>query len=444
MICDLFKKSEPWMAENMIAVCDLCFSTPSHETVNLGFLYGVSLAYPDSEIVFYADPRHQTVLVDTIERRKLNLKNICFIPVLANRRSTPLGIIQSFWRCHLILRDMRKRNIKTILFLSCLPFHHYIIKLLLTLKNYSSLCCAIVLHGDAECLSGRPSSATQLIGDETVKCCLLKRLLLIPPKNIFPKLFRAVKKIMCKCYNVIVDISSISFDYKKSLYFLHSNRVRYVALSNHVVKNAAKYVNTDFLNIQTLVHPAVFHEKKQLPENTYPIFAIFGYGNTGLLQRLNMALAHKGVTSGFEIRIIGMDSRGTDIYPWVKAPIKKFLKSEEMEALAQDVDMFMILYEKSRYTLCCSSSPVEALSYYKPILYTDNDCINSFNDDQHSPIGICCDSVDTMAIEIQNIVANYGAFRKKLINYRKGIDKKRQLVDIKNNLDQLRLILTFS
>lgn len=117
-------------------------------------------------------------------------------------------------------------------------------------------------------------------------------------------------------------------------------------LSSHIVRNEQNYINVNFLNVHTLIHNAVFHIKKSIPLNPYPKFAIFCYGNAGLLQRLNMALALRGVTSGFEIRIIGMDSRGTNLYPWVVAPIKKFLLSKEMEELAHDVDMFMILYEK--------------------------------------------------------------------------------------------------
>ena len=45
-----------------LAVCDLCLSNEIHETVNLGFLYGVSLIQPKQDIYFYADKGHQEVI----------------------------------------------------------------------------------------------------------------------------------------------------------------------------------------------------------------------------------------------------------------------------------------------------------------------------------------------------------------------------------------------
>ena len=38
-----------------LAVCDLCLSNEIHETVNLGFLYGLSLIYPKQDIKYEQD-----------------------------------------------------------------------------------------------------------------------------------------------------------------------------------------------------------------------------------------------------------------------------------------------------------------------------------------------------------------------------------------------------
>ena len=42
----------------MIVVCDLLCKSMSHEKVNSGFIYGLSLAFPGEAIRFYADATH--------------------------------------------------------------------------------------------------------------------------------------------------------------------------------------------------------------------------------------------------------------------------------------------------------------------------------------------------------------------------------------------------
>lgn len=111
---------------------------------------------------------------------------------------------------------MRKRNIKTILFLSCLPFHHYIVKFLLSRKIFSGLSCVIVLHGDAESLTGKPSSATELLTNEVVGKNLLKRLLSTSQKIFFQNFIGLVKRnflmyiVRCQIFLVLSLIIKIA------------------------------------------------------------------------------------------------------------------------------------------------------------------------------------------------------------------------------------------
>jgi hypothetical protein len=108
-----------------------------------------------------------------------------------------------------------------------------------------------------------------------------------------------------------------------------------------------------------------------------------------------------------------------------------------MERQAMDIDVFLILYDKSRYRLSCSGSMLESLSMIKPIVHLENDCINQFNT-TINPIGICCYSLDEYVGKLVDIIENYDSYQITFANFRKNIMKLRDECGIDKSVPQIR------
>jgi hypothetical protein len=233
-------------------------------------------------------------------------------------------------------------------------------------------------------------------------------------------------------------ISTKLFPEKKMLLWKHSADFKYISLSPHVVVNAERYIDTKELNIHTVVLPTIFAEPIPQPNNEHVKFATFGYGNSLMLHNVVFQLSQKELKRPYEIRIIGMDDRGTDGFPNITCPSPgKVLDRSDMEKYAKDIDMFLILYDKSRYRLSCSGSILESLSYTKPILHFNNDCINTFNKHEN-PIGICCNSLEEFVCKMEDIIENYETYIREFQTFRKNILKLRNECAIENSLTQLK------
>lgn len=222
------------------------------------------------------------------------------------------------------------------------------------------------------------------------------------------------------------------------LLWKHSVDYKYICLSPHIIKNAERYIDTKKLNMHTVVLPTFFAEPTPQPNNEYVKFAIFGYGNPLMLHNILVQLSQKKIKQPYEIHIIGMDNKGTDDFSNVTCPSPgKKLNRSEMEKYAKDIDVFLILYDISRYRLSCTGSILESLSYTKPILHFNNDCINAFNKHEY-PIGICCNSLDEFVCKMEDIIENYEAYIPEFQKFRKNILKLRNECSIENSLTQLR------
>jgi hypothetical protein len=148
-------------------------------------------------------------------------------------------------------------------------------------------------------------------------------------------------------------------------------------------------------------------------------------------------LSLREINNKYEIRIIGMDNSELSMYKQINCPSPgKRLSREDMEKYAEDIDMFLILYDQSLYRVSCSGSIMESLSYQKPILHFNNDCINYFNNN-NSPIGIRVNSIDdfvnTMIFEIEN----YENFKDKDKIFQKNILTLRDKYKIENSINEL-------
>ncbi len=427
----------------MIAVCDLCCSNKSHETPNLGFLYGLCLAFPDKEITFFSDYSLWKNLQYNAVEKNIDLKNISHHSIIINPNETILAYFWNLFVIPYIFFLFKKKKITAVLFLATNSFQNYIIKYISQCKIFSALRYAIVLHGALDSLTetfAHDTSPTHNLCTYEPKKALWNRLF-DEPSKIFIKVYR---KFIYKISNTLKLVNrklTPAINFKKSLLYKQDKNINYIILSRHIIKALPQYIDISQLKIFPIPMPAVFTSPLPSTKNTYLKIAIFGYGNTSVLYTLNKALSLCNITKNYEIRIIGMDARGTSEFPHVTQPIKGVLSRSEMESMLIDIDMFLILYEKHRYTLSCSASIIEAHSYCKPILYLDNPCIDFFNHEDR-PIGISCPDIEVMASTFTEIVNNYDIFKNKLEHFRHNIIIQREEIDIKKYASSLKDILS--
>ena len=65
----------------MIIICEPTCRGVSHEKFNSGFIYGLSLAYPQETIRFYADITHIEAIKNILIHDKVIIDNIEYIPI---------------------------------------------------------------------------------------------------------------------------------------------------------------------------------------------------------------------------------------------------------------------------------------------------------------------------------------------------------------------------
>ncbi|WP_302149079.1 hypothetical protein [uncultured Desulfovibrio sp.] len=421
----------------MIAVCELNCKNTSHETPNLGFIYGLLLAYPTEPILFFAHSSHWDVLKKNANEKSLDTAKVLFQPIIPYPKTSPLALLWNFFLIAYIFYRIRSLEARAVLFLSTSSAQNYIIKFLMDKIKCALKTCVIVLHGALDTLATPNFTITQHSAIESLKhkslfakilACNIRDL----PKKVFSKVTFYAKKISRHL--------AINIDLKKSILYKNSQSIKYIALAQHIQDNLGQYIDTTNIQVHVLTLPAVFACPCAAAPNQFLKIAVFGYGHSAMLYRLNVALAKCDIQKDYEIRIIGMDGSATEDFPHVTHPIRRVLKRTEMEALASDIDMFLILYEKERYILSCSGSIIEAHSYVKPVLYLDNPCINAFNPPEN-PVGIACANIDEMATTLTEIINNFEEFRPTLQKFKSNMLAQRDKIDIRNNLETLRAIV---
>ncbi|MFZ3383860.1 MAG: hypothetical protein WA144_08045, partial [Candidatus Methanoperedens sp.] len=326
-----------------------------------------------------------------------------------------------------------------IFFLSFTPAILYVIKKLKQKSKFLNMKFTLVLHGSFENIANGYDKPAEL--SLPIKKIKNKYIIQRIGQTKFIDLPRKARMAITPFINRFMPSQLIFtklFTDRKMLLWKHSSDFKYIALSPHVIKNAVNYIDVKDLNIHTVVLPTVFAEPTSAPNNEYVKFAIFGYGNPLMLHNIVIQLSQKKLKKRYEIRIIGMDNRGTESFPNITCPSPgKVLDRSEMEKYAQDIDMFLILYDISRYQLSCSGSILESLSYTKPILHFNNDCINTFNKPEN-PIGICCNSLEEFVSKMEDIIENYEMYIHEFQTFRNNILKLRDECAIENSLTQLR------
>jgi hypothetical protein len=430
----------------MIIICEPLCKEMSHEKVNSGFIYGLSLAFPDEKIRLYADSTHIEAIKKILAHDKIYINHIEYRSISFGLHSTFIEVIRYYFLFYQMFAEVVILGADKIFFLSFSPTILYVIKKLKEKTNFVQLKFTFVLHGAFESIADDTPLYPGIIlprNEIPVSIALEK-------KSFLEKICQTrLSEIPMKIWNrIIMHLPVIHFPWpkflldfftvKKMMEWNHSADYRYVALSPHVTRNAAKYIDTEKFNLYTVILPTFFVAPTPSPINDHVKFAIFGYGNSLVLHNVAYKLSQKKINKSYEIRIIGMDNRGTEDFVNVTCTSKgERLERDEMEKHAKDIDAFLILYDKTKYRLSCSGSILESLSYTKPMIHFDNDCINQFNK-MERPIGIRCDSFDEYVNKLEDIIENYDSYKTTFLGYRANILKLREECAIEKSVPDLR------
>ena len=185
--------------------------------------------------------------------------------------------------------------------------------------------------------------------------------------------------------------------------------------------------------------PTNFVKAKPFSKNSYVKFATFGFDDSLVMYNVANMLSQRRISRPYEIRIIGMDSRGTESFPNViPTSDGRQLERHQMEFLAEDIDAFLILYDKSRYRLICGGSILESLSLVSPVIHFDNDCINYFNKEA-LPIGYKFNNLVEYIDKLVDIINNYDSHHNHFESFRRNIEILRKNCSVAAYAPQLRV-----
>lgn len=444
---------------NMIIICEPQCKGISHEKFNSGYIYGLRLSYPEETIRFYAETSHIVAIKNILFHDNIIIENIEFIPIsyrdIRNNQDiySIVGMVTYYLLFKKIFSDLLEIGINKIFFLSYTPTILYVIKKLKQKPKFQEMKFTFVLHGDFENIADGYDKPVGLsipikilpntsVGHQVSQMEFIDLFYKVP-RYIRFKIMEVTKQLLGVFGMPWRFICPILFSTKKMLLWNHSSDFKYIANSPHIITNAGRYINVEKLNIYTVVLPTVFAQPIPQPHNEYVKFATFGYGDSLMLHNVAFLLSQKKVTKPYEIRIIGMDNRGTDGLENITCPGSgKVLDRAEMEKYAFDIDMFLILYDITRYRLGCSGTILESLSYMKPILHFNNDCVNYFSPPE-KPVGICCENLDDFVCKLLDIIENYESYIPEFQIYRENIMKLREKYAIINSIPQLQESFTW-
>lgn len=428
----------------MIIVCEPQCKAFSHEKFNSGFLYGLRMAFPGQKICFYGDASHIAALQKMLTHDRVSIENMEYRPVRFRTSQSLLRIVGYVRLLLGVLRETRAAGADKIFFLSFNPEILYLLKTFKKTREFRMMKFTLVLHGGFESIApdsaGTGAPARPAIFNER---SLFEKIRRTKLTDIPARTLSVFHRVVDRLFSPWRALSRRLFTEKEILLWRHSGDFRYISLSPHATRNARRYLDVERLNFHTVILPMIFADVRPPEKNQYAKFAMFGYGDSLALRELLNALSNRKIDGAYEIRVIGMDNRGIEGFANATSPSAgKPLQRREMESYAIDIDMFLILYDKSRYRLTCSGSIMEALSYLKPVLHLDNECMNNFNRVEN-PIGIRCDNISELADKLLDIVEHYTDYAPALDRFRQNMLEVRRECSIEQSVDALRASFTW-
>lgn len=418
----------------------------SHEKVNSGILYGLSLAFPEENLRLYADKTHIEAIKKILAHDKISINNIDYREISFGEKVSLWQLIRYFITFYRMFKDIVASGSDKVFFLSFIPIVLFSIKKLKKLKSFAKLKFIFVLHGDFEAIIDKTKLTSPIILPRTsipqtttmTQVGFFTKLSKLKLSQIPEKIFLKVSTYFPKLTFPWESAFKEFFTVRKMMELEHSEDYRYLALSPHITKNASKYIDVEMLNFFTVTMPIVYATPFPAPQNSYAKFAVFGFGSSLVLHNLLFELSKRQLTRPYEIRIIGMDNRGTEGFSNITLTSKgSRLEREEMETHARDIDLFLNFYDITQYVLSCSGSILETLSYVKPVIHFDNECFNHFNQ-ADMPIGIRCLNLEEYVLKMEDIIENYSQYQPVFQSFRDNILKKREECKIENSISHLR------
>ena len=181
----------------MTTICEPFCRGLSHEKVNSGFIYGLSLAFPNEKLRFYADATHIEAIKRILKHDNIIIENIEYLPTRFGNHLSWFSIITYYFIFLRLLRNILDSGETKIFFLSFTPEMLFIIKKLKESK-FNSLKCTFVLHGAFESVASDlplDSAITlprKIIVDPYEQTGMLEKLRRSKPTEIPVKLLRKV------------------------------------------------------------------------------------------------------------------------------------------------------------------------------------------------------------------------------------------------------------
>ena len=420
----------------MIVIYEPLCKEFSHEKINSGFLYSFHKAFPDSIIHFYAHKSHIDYIRKIIESDNLLINNLVFHQRSISNKISLFSFIIHFINLIKITKSLLINKEKRIFLTS---FNIIVLFIIKFFNYFNQFNFYLVLHGSFEDINNGVlnSKSNQILKYNTLpKKSTLKKF-----KNInLNKIIALIKKyFQFNRVSIFKYFFLKKFNTKTLFDWKHDKKnITYIAISEHVLHNAKKILNTNIINIKYHFYPNVFSNKIYKPENKSIKFAVFGYGDPLVLYNIAKILENAQINdSNFEIRIIGMDNTITEFFYFITNPSNgSTLKRTEMELLVDDIDIFLILYSNQKYMLSCSATILEAISYNKPIIHFKNDCISQFNSD-FCKIGYEVNSINEFSDIMVNCINNYPKIKNDLNYFSKNISFLKRKYSIDNNYKNL-------
>jgi len=409
----------------MVVVCEPSCKSFSHEKINEGFIYVINELHTD-DILFLAHKTHWAVLKKSLLKNKVDISRINFVNISVSTNGT-FDLLYSLKNIFKLKRISKKFNVEKIIFLSSSK------GLLFCLKNIFPLNIKkfFVLHAELEELRDEIKLDEELIE--------------IPIQSNIQKLKKINLKIFKNKFNLILKRLDPfqNFINRRAIKHLieqkHNSSFNYLVISEHIYINLKGKI--DLKNISYVNYPQLSYRISTNLNNKHPKFAVFGYGDSKMLYNLNLILDKLSIKSPFEIRIIGMDNRATSKFPWVTFPSNgQTLCRIEMESLLEDIDFNLILYTKDRYSLSCSASIIEAISYERPIIHLENSCISYYN--KNEGIGYECTDLTSMAKKLNDIILNYTKELDNIKKFKKNLVKTKEQLNPNQNLQKFKQALS--
>ena len=403
----------------MVVICEPSCKSFSHEKINEGFIYVINKLHTD-DILFLAHKTHWAVLKKSLLKNKVDISRINFVNISVSTNGS-FELLYSLKNVFKLKRISKKFKVEKIIYLSSSKGLLFCLKniLPLNIKKY------FVLHAELEELRDEIKLDEQLIE--------------MPIQSNFQKLKKINLKIFKNKFNLILKRLDPfqNFINKHAIKNLieqkHDSSFNYLVISEHIYINLKNKIDLKNLNISYVNYPQLSYDILTKTNNKHPKFAIFGYGDSKMLYNLNLILERLNIKSPFEIRIIGMDNRATSTFPWITYPSNgQTLSRIEMESLLEDIDFNLILYTKDRYSLSCSASIIEAISYEQPIIHLENPCISYYN--KNESIGYKCADLTSMAKKINDIVLNYNQELNNIKSFKINLATSRGFLSPDNNL----------